>query len=332
MNGTLSCTSSDRPSIFPSASYQSAQAYLLNFFSFRTSFFSSYNDEDMLFDIIIAAHYLQIKPLVEVRTKTVANKIKGMNPTGIQNVPAQIHGSSESTLTLFELFCFPLLLQLFGGLGKELDRLPNLHAVVCHLPDVAYLYGILVVNCLPDEMKHRLFKQFVPHTNFIDRPLTFLRHELVRQALRSLISPASNARRTYGQDRLAEALSMKTERCSLLVDAIYCSHELQPAIERDRASPDICSFNGLRIRDIPNRHVDSRLQWPPFFSQDPLITQCFCFLQRSFESIRLFNEYPPDPNSSRTICVDPELATQIHTALNDSNLDVDRPVQHGKIR
>jgi hypothetical protein len=83
-------------------------------------------------------------------------------------MPAQIHGSSESRLTLFGLFCFPLLLQLFGGLGKELDRLPNLHAVVYHLPDVAYLYGnLLFVNCLPDEMKHRLFKQFVPHANFI---------------------------------------------------------------------------------------------------------------------------------------------------------------------
>jgi hypothetical protein len=40
----------------------------------------------MLFDIIVAAHYLQIKPLVDVGTKTVANKIRGMNPTEIRNV------------------------------------------------------------------------------------------------------------------------------------------------------------------------------------------------------------------------------------------------------
>ncbi|KAL7273668.1 hypothetical protein RUND412_003456 [Rhizina undulata] len=41
-------------------------------------------DQEMLFEIIIAANYLDIKPLLDVGCKTVANMIKGKSPDEIR--------------------------------------------------------------------------------------------------------------------------------------------------------------------------------------------------------------------------------------------------------
>jgi hypothetical protein len=138
-------------------------------------------------------------------------------------------------------------------LTDELDQLPNLHAVTYHLPEVAYLYGnLLVINCLPDEMKHRLFKQWVLHTDYIDLSSAFLQHELVKQALRSLANPTPGFERTLEQELLSSALPAAVASIPELVDAIYCSHELEPAPQR---ASDVCSFNGRQVRNIPHRSV-----------------------------------------------------------------------------
>ncbi|QRV93535.1 Skp1 family [Ceratobasidium sp. AG-Ba] len=43
-------------------------------------------DQEMLFEIILAANYLEIKPLIDLGCKTVANMIKGKSPEEIKRL------------------------------------------------------------------------------------------------------------------------------------------------------------------------------------------------------------------------------------------------------
>lgn len=60
---------------------------LLSLFSpFIFFLFGKQVDQEMLFEIILAANYLDIKPLLDVGCKTVANMIKGKSPEEIRKL------------------------------------------------------------------------------------------------------------------------------------------------------------------------------------------------------------------------------------------------------
>ena len=113
--------------------------------------------------------------------------------------------------------------QLFGPVTADLERLPNIHTAL-HLASNARLFASSINTCATfGEMKHRVWKNIVPHTNFREMDLAFALYDNTMQSLRYIIDSTVSPDHRLARHPLAKVLKFLQRTCASIFSGQYFS-------------------------------------------------------------------------------------------------------------
>jgi hypothetical protein len=105
----------------------------------------------------------------------------------------------------------------------DLERLPNIHTAL-HLASNARLFASTINTCATfGEMKHRVWKNIVPHTNFREMDLAFALYDNTMQSLRYIIDSTSSPEHRLARHPLAKVLKFLQRTCPSIFSGQYFS-------------------------------------------------------------------------------------------------------------
>ncbi|KAH8927598.1 hypothetical protein BT69DRAFT_765451 [Atractiella rhizophila] len=144
------------------------------------------------------------------------------------------------------------MLKMFRPLTDELDKLPNMHLAL-HLADDARLFS----NCLNssvalDEILHKAPKTLVPHTNFKDIDVAFLKDDNLLQTMRSVLAGGT----TEDCPRISRIYTALQHRTPKLFDGYYFGHHVVNVGALDDHSGKV---GNLSLEQVDNRFLDIQL-------------------------------------------------------------------------
>lgn len=140
-----------------------------------------------------------------------------------------------------------------------LERLPNIHTGL-HLASNAKLFGSAINTCATfGEMKHRVWKNIVPHTNFREMDLAFSLYDNTMQSLRYLIDS------TYSKDHhlachpLAKVLVFLQTNCGSIFSGQYFSGAKNSDSEEMETSGNLIDLSTDWNDPTENRYAGGKL-------------------------------------------------------------------------
>ena len=105
----------------------------------------------------------------------------------------------------------------------DLERLPNIHTAL-HLASNARLFATAINTCATfGEMKHRVWKNIVPHTNFREMDLAFSLYDNTMQSIRYIIDSTASESHHLARHPLANVLNFLQEKCPSVFSGQYFS-------------------------------------------------------------------------------------------------------------
>ncbi|RPA75215.1 hypothetical protein BJ508DRAFT_332334 [Ascobolus immersus RN42] len=147
-------------------------------------------DSETIMDFLIEAH------LVFAKSSWFVFKRELTIPKDYNSIEASLFESRRLLMEFYQPLEKTDALYRRSKTGKEflVDRrggtvrhLPNFHQAD-HMKDTALRYGTLLnVSCSVGELVHKLFKQLVPHTNYLDLERSFMKYWALMDALRFII-------------------------------------------------------------------------------------------------------------------------------------------------
>jgi hypothetical protein len=155
---------------------------------------------------------------------------------------------------------------LFSPVTDALDRLPNFHTAL-HLASNAKLFGSAINTCATfGEMKHRVWKNIVPHTNFREMDLAFSLYDNTMQSLRYLIDSTHSNDHHLARHPLAKVLVFLQANCGSIFSGQYFSGPKNCNSEELETTDDLIDLSMDWNIPHDNRYAGGKL-WRKFSSK-----------------------------------------------------------------